>query len=196
MLSLLPFAAQLNGSDSATLNISAMAGTTGRAPSSSDQLQDVFNLRRLQGLRHECPSSTSSPNHERLSTSTSDPITPPEKGMFQYWGRDGWESYGPVHQQQLHKLWTYWTSKGEQLEEVQAAELTDGHEQLFVYLGMLTEHHGNHLDVVGWQNWKGLSTRRWVRLTGFGRADELWTWQKGQVASTECCSWCKPAPIE
>ena len=99
-----------------------------------------------------------------------------EKGLFQFWGSQGWESYGEVHQRALREAWAYWNSHGASVEEAAAAcvTLTDGHVNFKVQLGCLAEYHSLHADVVGWQEPQDGGDKRWVRLIGFGGANDIW----------------------
>ena len=65
-------------------------------------------------------------------------------------------------------------------------------------LGCLAEYHSLHLDVVGWQEPQDGGDKRWVRLTGFGGAEDIWT-EMRDYNMTQLCRPCradhKPVPI-
>jgi hypothetical protein len=50
----------------------------------------------------------------------------------------------------------------------------DGHANFKVQLGCLAEDHSLHADVVGWQERQDGGDKRWVRLIGFGGANDIW----------------------
>jgi hypothetical protein len=113
--------------------------------------------------------------HQRGQSTGSNPSSN-EKDLFQVWGSQGWESYGKVHQTALREAWAYWNSHGASVEEAAAAcvTLTDGHVNFKVQLGCLAEYHSLHADVVGWQERQDGGDKRWVRLIGFGGANDIW----------------------
>ena len=114
--------------------------------------------------------------HQRGHPTTSNPSSSNENGLFQFWGSQGWESYGQVHQLTLHRAWTWWNVHGASVEEAAAAcpTLTDGHANFKVQLGCLAEYHAHHRDVVGWQDLQDGGDKRWVRLAGFESANVIW----------------------
>jgi hypothetical protein len=122
-----------------------------------------------------------------------------EKNLFQFWGSQGWESYGEVHQRALHEALAYWNSHGASVEEAAAAcvTLTDGHVNFKVQLGCLAEYHSLHADVVGWQERQDGGDKRWVRLIGFGGANDIWD-EMIFYGAAELCQPCgadnKPPP--
>lgn len=131
---------------------------------------------------------------------TSNPSSSDENNLFQFWGSQGWESYGKVHQQALRDAWVWWSNHGASVEEAAAVckTLTDGHVNFKVQLGCLAEYHARHLDVVGWQDLPGGGDKRWVRLTGFDGANDIWS-EMAEFGMTKHCQPCKadnkPVPI-
>ena len=136
---------------------------------------------------------------QRGHRTTSNPSSSNENGLFQFWGSQGWESYGQVHQLALHKAWTWWNEHGAFVEEAGSVcpTLTDGHVNFKVQLGCLAEYHALHRDVVGWQDLQDGGDKRWVRLTGYDGAIDIWS-EMDLYGITQSCQPCKadnkPAP--